>query len=232
MRKKWTQKELENAIEMHTKGKRFAEIADALGRTKKSVKMKLNKLGYGENLIEYYEVKICSNINCKRRFKSLKSENRLYCSQSCSATINNSKYQKLPKSKKKSPCLNCGKITVNKYCNYDCLNEHKRGLLFEKIKNGTFSRINKDTEAKWYKKYLIHEYGEKCMNCGWGEVNQYSGKIPIELEHIDGNSENNNLDNLKLLCPNCHSLTPTYRALNVGNGRHNRRERYKNGKSY
>ena len=61
---------------------------------------------------------------------------------------------------------------------------------------------------------------------------EYSKKIPIELEHIDGNSENNNLSNLKLLCPNCHSLTSTYRFLNVGNGRYKRKQRYHDGKSF
>lgn len=34
--------------------------------------------------------------------------------------------------------------------------------------------------------------------------------IPLELDHIDGNHKNNNLTNLRLLCPNCHSLTPNY----------------------
>jgi predicted HNH restriction endonuclease len=39
------------------------------------------------------------------------------------------------------------------------------------------------------------------------------------VEHIDGNYENDREKNLTLLCPNCHSLTPTFRALNRGNGR-------------
>lgn len=38
--------------------------------------------------------------------------------------------------------------------------------------------------------------------------------IPLELDHIDGNSSNNNLTNLRLLCPNCHALTDTYRGRN------------------
>ncbi len=38
--------------------------------------------------------------------------------------------------------------------------------------------------------------------------------IPIELDHIDGNNENNSLSNLRLLCPNCHALTETYRGKN------------------
>jgi 5-methylcytosine-specific restriction endonuclease McrA len=54
----------------------------------------------------------------------------------------------------------------------------------------------------------------------------------LQLEHKDGNSENNKPENLCLLCPNCHSQTPTYGAKNKGNGRHYRRIRYAQGKSY
>lgn len=39
--------------------------------------------------------------------------------------------------------------------------------------------------------------------------------IPLELDHIDGNHSNNELTNLRLLCPNCHALTPTYRGKNI-----------------
>jgi hypothetical protein len=70
------------------------------------------------------------------------------------------------------------------------------------------------------------------MICGWNEINPKSGKVPIELEHSDGNSANNNLKNLKLLCPNHHSLTPTYKGLNKGNGRANRMKRYHDCKSW
>ncbi len=35
--------------------------------------------------------------------------------------------------------------------------------------------------------------------------------IPLELDHINGNNKNNRPNNLRLLCPNCHALTPTYR---------------------
>ena len=56
--------------------------------------------------------------------------------------------------------------------------------------------------------------------------------IVLELEHIDGNSDNNTEENLTILCPNCHSQTLTYKNRNKGNGRHNRRMRYHEGKSF
>jgi len=52
----------------------------------------------------------------------------------------------------------------------------------------------------------------KCYSCNLTEW--LNNPIPLELEHIDGNSSNNKLDNLTLLCPNCHSLTPTFRRKN------------------
>lgn len=51
-----------------------------------------------------------------------------------------------------------------------------------------------------------------CQSCGLSKW--LDGKIPLELDHIDGNSKNHSFNNLRLLCPNCHALTPTYRAKN------------------
>lgn len=48
-----------------------------------------------------------------------------------------------------------------------------------------------------------------CKNTEWMDK-----PIPLELHHKDGNNENNNLENLELLCPNCHSFTDTYRGKN------------------
>jgi len=60
-------------------------------------------------------------------------------------------------------------------------------------------------------RYKLIEY--KCRDCGI--INDWNGKpITIELEHIDGDRQNNELKNLCFLCPNCHSQTPTFRAKN------------------
>lgn len=57
-----------------------------------------------------------------------------------------------------------------------------------------------------------------------------NGSIIFYIDHIDGNSENNNENNLILLCPNCHALTHTFGGLNMGNSnRKERKLRYKKG---
>ena len=64
------------------------------------------------------------------------------------------------------------------------------------------------------KERLISEGYKKCEceKCGLKKWNKKP--IPLELEHIDGNGKNNLLNNLKLLCPNCHAQTKTYRGKN------------------
>ena len=66
---------------------------------------------------------------------------------------------------------------------------------------------------------LFNKYDNKCVKCGWGETNIHTGNIPLEVEHIDGNAENSSPENVTLLCPNCHSLTKTYKGANKGHGR-------------
>lgn len=52
---------------------------------------------------------------------------------------------------------------------------------------------------------------EVCEDCGWAEKSQ-DGRIPLELNHKNGNSRDHRLENLEILCPNCHSLRPHYRG--------------------
>jgi 5-methylcytosine-specific restriction endonuclease McrA len=55
----------------------------------------------------------------------------------------------------------------------------------------------------------------ECELCG---QNEWMNKpIPLELDHIDGNRYNNDLTNLRVICPNCHAQTDTYSGKNVGN---------------
>ena len=118
-------------------------------------------------------------------------------------------------------CLNCNEKLINTpskktririYCDSKCQNEHKRNIKIQAWLNGeNAGRRGKTGTARWIKHYLIKIRGERC---GWSKRNEYTGNIPIELEHIDGNFTNNDIKNLILLCPNCHSLTSTYKGAN------------------
>jgi hypothetical protein len=57
-------------------------------------------------------------------------------------------------------------------------------------------------------------------------------ELRFVLDHVDGNANNNSRENLRLVCPNCDMQLPTSRGKNRGNGRHSRRVRYAEGKSY
>ena len=50
-----------------------------------------------------------------------------------------------------------------------------------------------------------------CENCGWAERTK-DGYLPLELDHINGDRHDNRLENLRILCPNCHSLTAHHRG--------------------
>jgi hypothetical protein len=54
----------------------------------------------------------------------------------------------------------------------------------------------------------------KCELCGWAKKSK-DGRVPLELDHINGDSHDNRLINLRVLCPNCHSLQPTHRGRNI-----------------
>ena len=122
-------------------------------------------------------------------------------------------------------CINCGKEIVkrNKYCSVNCQKEFEYREYIRKWKNNEVEGIRGKYQISMHiKTYLFNKFNNKCARCGWGEKNQFTGKIPLEVEHRDGNYRNNNEDNLILLCPNCHSLTSTYKGANLNKGRKSR----------
>lgn len=117
-----------------------------------------------------------------------------------------------------STCLFCDKeIKYNpsqssgKYCSNKCQQEYRyKTVTVPKIEAGKVKNTNS------LRRYLVETTGGVCSECG---INSLWNNKPLTLhiDHIDGNRLNNTIDNLRLLCPNCHSQTSTYAGRNNNN---------------
>jgi hypothetical protein len=67
-----------------------------------------------------------------------------------------------------------------------------------------------DTGRGLRRQYLLRRANFKCSKCGF-DKRRPCGTTILEIDHIDGNHQNNSITNLQVLCPNCHALTPKYR---------------------
>lgn len=128
--------------------------------------------------------------------------------------------------KPRSVCLTCGGEPARpgyKYCSNTCQHAYQYKVYIYKWKSGKTSGLQTIGVVSTYvKKYLREKFKDECCLCGWSKMNLKTGKAPLVADHIDGNWRNNKEENLRLICPNCDSLSPTYGALNKGNGRKNR----------
>ena len=119
-------------------------------------------------------------------------------------------------------CLNCSKEInkTKKYCNNKCQQEYNYKQYINKWLLGLETGIRGKSQMSLHvRRYMFEINKSSCQICGWNKVNPTTNKSPLEIHHIDGDYRNNAFDNLQLLCPNCHSLTSTYKALNYGSGR-------------
>ena len=125
-------------------------------------------------------------------------------------------------------CKNCGSPISNRniFCNNTCQREQQYKEIIENWLNGkTLMSEGCLKISNHIRRYLFEFNNNKCSKCGWCEINTHTNKIPLEVDHIDGDSENNSFENLRLLCPNCHSLTKTWK--NIGNRKSSRLKRNK-----
>lgn len=148
------------------------------------------------------------------------TQNSKFCSKSCSAKYNNAGINRHGTVKQK--CILCGKncSTRNKkYCSYVCMKSHI------KIQNVEHVLEGKRSSRKISKRYMLETY-DSCFECGTNRI--WNNKpLTLQCDHIDGDSSNNDISNLRLLCPNCHTQTVTYGSKNKNNphGKEHRNKR-------
>ena len=118
-------------------------------------------------------------------------------------------------------CKNCGKEFSNRsakyYCCPECAAEFRSQENYQLYLLDN-SRCYGNRHMRNYKKYFLEDQNHKCAICGCPDI--WNDKpLVFVLDHIDGNADNNNRDNLRMVCPNCDSQLSTYKSKNHNSAR-------------
>ena len=173
-------------------------------------------------------------LNCNKPI----NKNKKFCNQSCSATYNNKLHPKRERgfNYKKAivngneiitkykiegrgeQCISCNnklEKTQNLYCSRKCQHNYKYELYIQDYLKGMNNGSNKDfTTSGHLRRYLFEQSNYKCNKCGLSQYHPITNKTILQIHHVDGNWTNNKLENLQVLCPNCHAMSDTFRGLN------------------
>jgi 5-methylcytosine-specific restriction endonuclease McrA len=142
-------------------------------------------------------------------------KNGVFCSRVCA----NSRIWSKKDRKIKSLALIGRKRKATRYGNHT--DETKTKMIeTRKVKENDRFLLGEISSRKALRQKLIVRDGCECSIC---KINEWQNKpITLQVDHVDGNAGNNAPDNLRLLCPMCHSQTPFYAGRNRGNGRKSR----------
>ena len=187
------------------------QIGKDLNLNDHTVQRYLKSLGLNYMSREFVEIRECFYEYCDKKFEVSKTDARKYCSQSCAAKVNNAKRYNTDPSKLKI-ARDISEFNNKKYEGLSISEKISRRwndkLILEDFSTLSFQRI---------RRRVILEQDGKCVKCNISEW--FGKKISLELEHKDGNHHNNKRENLEALCPNCHSITDTWRGRNIKNRR-------------
>lgn len=120
-------------------------------------------------------------------------------------------------------CENCGKeFTLyphqkTRFCSIECSTDYKVKSKYADYINNPYKYTGQNC-MQWVKKHILKEQNNKCAICGIENI-WNNKKLVFILDHIDGHSNNNNRNNLRLVCPNCDSQLDTYKSKNKNSDR-------------
>jgi len=165
-----------------------------------------------EYLTKYERSVECGREDCTNTFKT-NSSYRRFCSSTC-------KNKRIYSGSKPNNTCVCGeKISAySKFCS-PCHATNRKNIRIQSWLDGKWSGGSDRDLSDTIRNYLLELHEYKCSECGFNTPHPVDGKTILEVDHIDGNGSNHSPDNLTVLCPNHHALTPTYRARNKGKGR-------------
>ncbi len=130
---------------------------------------------------------ICNKPIYKRPCEIQRNKGRVFCSITCYGIS----------LRKEIPCVICGKLMLTglnkKTCSRSCANKHRAGIKYKLNRPR-----DKVVSQRLLKLRLLKIRGKSCERCNY---NKYE---ILQVHHKDGNKNNNDLNNLELICPNCH----------------------------
>lgn len=145
---------------------------------------------------------------CQREGCAEVTSNVRFCSRSCAARVTNRTSPKRPKITPE--CFTCGtryKTTIasHGFCSDECK------MVAFKARLRTLLVKGSSAQTGWIKGALLRVgwLERECSRCG---ITEWQGEpAPLELDHVNGDNRDHRLENLRILCNNCHALTPTWR---------------------
>ena len=135
--------------------------------------------------------------------------------KSCVTSENNQK------KKKNKQCAFCNKLvkSCNTYCSISCQHKYDNSI---KIQNWLDGNKVYNEVTSVIRNYLLEKCNGSCSICGWNKRHKSDNRYLCQIDHIDGVSVNNKPENLRVLCPCCHSETDTYGNRNKNSTRNYR----------